>query len=156
MGAQFQLRTTGPTTFASLPSNVISMLCSRCFAWGDGKWHWLERKAQGLGKLSWSMYCMSKTLILRQTQGSLAPWIWPKFLSKHFVNLPTPQADIQVFEATNVRFLSTKTEKSWNYLWKITFNQQIAAPLQGAARGSEHLGPPCYATAETHGLYHWC
>jgi len=39
--------------------------------------------------------------------------------------------------------VNTKTEKSWNYFQKQTFNQQFAA-LQKAPPGAQK--PPCYAT----------
>jgi len=35
-----------------------------------------------------------KILISRQTPGYLAHWTWPKFSSKHFINLLTSQPDV--------------------------------------------------------------
>jgi len=45
---KYKLQTTGSVTFASLPSNVVSLLCSKHFWLGWGKWLWLERKVEGL------------------------------------------------------------------------------------------------------------
>jgi len=45
---QYKPRTTGSVTFASLRSNVISLLCSKDFWLGWVKWLWLERKVEGL------------------------------------------------------------------------------------------------------------
>jgi len=45
---QHKPRTTGSVTFGTLRSNVTSLLCSKDFWLGWGKWLWLERKVEGL------------------------------------------------------------------------------------------------------------
>jgi len=64
---QYKPRTTGSVTFASLRSNVISLLCSKDFSLGWGNWLWLERKAEGLDKIA-PKY-VEKALISKQTLG---------------------------------------------------------------------------------------
>jgi len=45
---QYKPRTTVSLTFASLRLNDISLLFSKDFWLGWGKWFWLERKVEGL------------------------------------------------------------------------------------------------------------
>jgi len=95
---QYEPRTTGSVTFASLPSNVISLFCSKDFWVGWGKWLWLERKVEGLEE-NFPKY-VKNALISKQTLGHFNKVDLTDILSKHSTNLLTPQPHFLFFNAS--------------------------------------------------------
>jgi len=93
---QYKLRSTstGSILFANPRSNVISFLCSKDFWLGWGKRFCLERKVQGLVRNCFPSKCVKKTWFQDKHWDTLAHWIWPRILSKHFISLLTPQPDV--------------------------------------------------------------
>ena len=68
------------------------------------------------------------------------PGIWPRLLSKHLINLLTPQPHFLFFQATCLGLPNVITEKSQIYFYKLTCRSP-----EGSARGQEPRAPPCYA-----------
>ena len=65
--------------------------------------------------------------------GTLARWIWPRLLSKHFMNLLNPQPHVVFFRLLNTKiekslFKNNKKARSFKLLSKVSFYRQSAAP----------------------------
>jgi len=79
---QFKLRTTVALTFANLPQNVISFLCSPGLWLGWRKWFVWRGRCRKRGTVSVS----KKPWFQDKLWGTLAHWIWLRHLSKYFIN----------------------------------------------------------------------
>ena len=63
-----------------------------------------------------------------QRKGSLTHWIWPRLLSKHFINFPAPHAHFLYL------CYQSKLSESKNFRIIFVFNQQLADPLAAPPR----------------------
>ena len=78
---------TGSAMFVKLRSNVISFRYSKDFWLGLGNGFVWRARCKDWGAIAPQVNVPKKNWCQDKHRGTLVYWIWPRFLSKHFINL---------------------------------------------------------------------
>ena len=94
---QYKLRTTGALLLLVCGRMSSLSFVQKTFDWGGGNIFVWRVRCRDWVTIAPQVSVLRKPWFKDKHWGSLAHWIWPRLLSKHFINLLTPQPHVVFF-----------------------------------------------------------